>query len=48
MTEVDWNQLNPAAMWRDWLVKSEAQWSEAASTMLKDERSGGLLKKQVD
>lgn len=48
MTEVDWNQLNPAAMWRDWLVKSEAQWSEAASTMLKDERSGGLLQKQVD
>ena len=45
---LDWNQLSPATMWRDWIVKSEAQWSETVSQLLKDERSGGVLKKQVD
>ncbi len=45
---LDWNQFSPATMWRDWIVKSEAQWSETVSQMLKDERSGGVLKKQVD
>jgi Staphylococcal nuclease homologue len=42
------NQLNPVAMWRDWIVKSEAQWSEAMSGLLKDERAGTVLKRQVD
>lgn len=42
------NNLNPVAMWRDWIVKSEAQWSEAMSGLLKDERSGPALKRQVD
>ena len=46
--QIDWNQLSPATMWRDWIVKSEAQWSETVSQLLKDERSGGVLKKQVD
>jgi hypothetical protein len=40
--------LNPVAMWRDWIVKSEAQWSEAMSGLLKDERAGTVLKRQVD
>jgi hypothetical protein len=42
------NNLNPVAMWRDWIVKSEAQWSEAMSGLLKDERAGTVLKRQVD
>jgi hypothetical protein len=46
--QVDWNQFSPATMWRDWIVKSEAQWSDTVSKLLKDERSGGVLKKQVD
>jgi len=46
--QVDWNQFSPATMWRDWIVKSEAQWSETMSQLLKDERGGGVLKKQVD
>jgi Staphylococcal nuclease homologue len=40
--------MNPMAMWRDWIVKSEAQWSEAMSGLLKDERAGTVLKRQVD
>jgi hypothetical protein len=45
---VDWNQFSPAKMWRDWVIKSEAQWSETLSGLLKDERAGSVLKKQVD
>ena len=48
MSDANWNQFNPVAMWREWVMKSEAQWSEAAAAMMKDERTGGLLKKQVD
>lgn len=43
----DWSKLNPQAMWRDWVVKSEQQWSEALSTLMKDERAGGALNTQV-
>jgi hypothetical protein len=43
----DWSKLNPQAMWRDWVVKSEQQWSEAMSTLMKDERTGGTLNTQV-
>jgi hypothetical protein len=46
--QIDWNQFSPATLWRDWVVKSEAQWSETVSQLLKDERAGGVLKKQVD
>jgi BMFP domain-containing protein YqiC len=48
MNQTDWSQLSPAAMLRDWVVKSEAQWSEAITTLLKDERTGGLLNKQIE
>ena len=48
MNELDWSKFNLATMWRDWIVKSEAQWSDAVSKMLKDERTGGMLNKQID
>jgi BMFP domain-containing protein YqiC len=43
----DWSKLNPQTIWRDWVVKSEQQWSEALSTLMKDERTGGTLNTQV-
>ena len=48
METLDWNAVNPVKMWRDWIVKSEAQWSEAVSQLLKDERTGGALNRQLD
>ena len=48
MNELDWSKFNLATMWRDWIVKSEAQWSDAVSKMLKDERTGRMLNKQID
>jgi hypothetical protein len=47
-TEIDWNSMSPLAMWRDWLAKSEAQWSESLSLLLKDPKAGGAVKRQVD
>jgi hypothetical protein len=47
-TDLDWNKLSPLAMWREWLVKSEAQWSESLSSLLKDPKASGLVKRQVD
>ena len=35
-------------MWRDWIVKSEAQWSQGLSELMKDERLSGPLGRQVD
>ena len=35
-------------MWRDWIVKSEQQWSENMSRLLKDENTGPVLTKQMD
>ncbi len=46
--DFDWSQLSPLAMWRDWLVKSEAQWSESLSQLLKDPQAGSVVKRQVD
>lgn len=48
MNETDWNKMSPATLWRDWIVKSEAQWSEALSTMMKDERTGSALNRQIE
>ncbi|MFZ4651326.1 MAG: hypothetical protein ACOYLV_11495 [Rubrivivax sp.] len=45
---IDWNALSPVAMWRDWVARSEAQWSEAVSQLLKDPRAGGPLNRQLD
>lgn len=48
MSSTDWNSLSPAQIWRDWIVKSEAQWSETVTHMLKDERSGEALNRQLN
>jgi hypothetical protein len=50
-TDVNWNavaQMNPLALWRDWIVKSEAQWSESLTQLLKDPKAGSVVKRQVD
>lgn len=48
MNDTDRNPLNPVALWREWIVKSEAQWSESLSHLLKDEKAGGVLNRQLD
>ena len=48
MESIDWNTVNPVAMWRDWIVKSEAQWSQGLSELLKDEHTNRLLGRQLD
>jgi hypothetical protein len=47
MEPTDWNQLSPAYLWRDWIAKSEAQWSETVSQLLKDERTGEAMNRQL-
>ncbi len=48
MANIDPNNLNPVALWRDWFVKCEAQWSDALSTAMKDQTTSGALTRQVD
>ena len=48
MSSTDWNSLSPAQIWRDWIVKSEAQWSETVTQLLKDERTGEALNRQLN
>ena len=48
MPTTEWNSFSPTQMWRDWIVKSEAQWSETLSQMLKDERTGEALNRQLN
>ncbi|PUE36758.1 hypothetical protein [Limnohabitans sp. Hippo4] len=48
MEQPDWNTLSPARMWRDWIAKSEAQWSEAVSQMLKNEHTGEAMNRQLN
>ncbi|MFM8757397.1 MAG: hypothetical protein ACKODU_10355 [Limnohabitans sp.] len=47
MEQLDWNKLSPAHLWRDWIAKSEAQWSEAVSQLLKNEHTGEALNRQL-
>lgn len=47
MDQPDWNKLSPTHLWREWIAKSEAQWSEAVSHLLKDERAGEALNRQL-
>ena len=47
MSEIDWNRMNPVAMWRDWFVKSEAQWSEYVSSLMKNDQTGGAFGRQL-
>jgi hypothetical protein len=44
----DWTAVNPMVVWRDWLVKSESQWSEATSALMKNPQAGGPLNRQVE
>ena len=46
--DFDWNKVSPMAMWRDWVAKSEAQWSEAAANLLKDPKAGTVLTRQIE
>ena len=48
MNDTDRNPLNPVALWREWIVKSEAQWSESLSQLLKSEQTGSALNRQLD
>jgi hypothetical protein len=45
---IDWNKFSPATMFRDWVAKSEAQWSQTASELMKDPRAGEMLNRQVN
>jgi len=47
MDNINWNAVSPVKMWRDWIVRSEAQWSETVSKLLGDERTGGVLNRQL-
>ena len=47
MDATDFNKFSPVALWRDWVAKSEQQWSEALSTLMKDEKAGVPLNQQV-
>ncbi len=47
MSEIDWNRMNPVAMWRDWFVRSEAQWSEYVSSLMKNDQTGGAFGRQL-
>lgn len=48
MESTDLNAFSPVRMWRDWIVKSEAQWSEAMTQLLKNEHAGSALSQQLD
>src|SRR5512145_1798923 len=39
--------FDPFAFWREWVVKSEQQWSDNVTRFLKDERTAGALGKQM-
>lgn len=47
MEATDWNNFSPSRIWRDWVAKSEAQWSEAISQLLKNENTGEALNRQL-
>ena len=48
MDNFNWTAVSPVKIWRDWIVRSEAQWSETVSKLLRDERAGGVLNRQLD
>lgn len=47
MEQPDWNKLSPVHLWRDWIARSEAQWSEAVSQLLKNEHTGEAMNRQL-
>ena len=48
MSERNLNYPSFVSMWREWIVRSEQQWSEGMSKLLKDEATAGLLSRQLD
>ncbi|MBL8340883.1 MAG: hypothetical protein JNL30_05385 [Rubrivivax sp.] len=46
--DFDIHKINPMALWREWVVRSEAQWSEALAGLLQDPRAAGPLNRQVE
>lgn len=48
MSERNLNYPSFASMWREWIVRSEQQWSEGMSKLLRDEATAGLLSRQLD
>lgn len=46
--DADWTRLSPVTLWREWVAKSEAQWSESMSQWLKDPQAAAGLNRQVD
>ncbi|MFM6989713.1 MAG: hypothetical protein ACKOWD_00160 [Rhodoferax sp.] len=47
MSNTTFPNIDAAAMWRDWVAKSEQQWSEAMSTLMKDDKAGAPMNQQV-
>ena len=45
---VDWSKFSPMTVFRDWVAKSEAQWSQTVSELMKDPRASGMLNRQID
>jgi hypothetical protein len=39
--------LDPFALWREWIVKSEQQWSEGLTKLMKDDRVAEAMGKQL-
>jgi len=35
-------------LWREWVVRSEEQWSAALSALKKNEQAGDVFKRQAD
>ncbi len=48
MSERNLNYPGFVSMWREWIVRSEQQWSEGMSKLLRDEATAGLLSRQLD
>jgi hypothetical protein len=45
---IDWNKLSPLAMWRDWVAKSEADWSRNLGEMMKSQPGSAALNRQIE
>lgn len=46
--QVDWAKFSPMTAFRDWVAKSEAQWSQTVSELMKHPRASGMLNRQID
>jgi hypothetical protein len=47
-TDFDFATFSPVAALRDWVAKSEAQWSQNVSELMKDPRASGMMNRQID